>query len=333
MPMKVSVKQFGGPDSLQLESLDPTTAFRCLPNQVIVRVHAFGINPVETYIRSGLYEPLPSLPYTPGTDGAGVVTEIGCDVSREDLVVGTRVWLTGSVSGTYASYCVCYEEDVHVLPAEYTFEQGAAIGVPYRTAYRAITMLANCQRGESILVQGASGGVGLAALQLARLLGMYPIYATTSSEEREMKDLLTDNGAHYVVKHGECTELVDVVIEALANVNLSKDLKILKKYGRVVIVGCRGDATITPRDLMRCEGKILGMVGPGTPTEKAACDEAIQHALREKTISPVVGHIFDLNDVGMAHDEVMTHALGTKGKIVVRTVSSTETRTVYHIKA
>lgn len=318
MQKHVVVRQFGGPEVLQLEPLNTTTAFRCLPHQVIVKIHAFGINPVETYIRNGFYDPLPSLPYTPGTDAAGVVAELGSGVHNTQLRVGSRVWITGSVSGAYASSCICNEEDVHVLPDSYSFEAGACLGIPYRTAHRSLRV-ANAKHGESVLVHGATGGVGIATVQFARILGMHPIIASTSSSDPEVTQMLMKNGAHKVVKHGECDELVDVIIEALANANLAKDLKLMKKHGRVVIVGSRGDVTISPRDLMRSEGSILGIVGAGTLAEKLVSDTAIQNALDAGIIHPIVGHVYNLDGVSSAHEEVITHAGGTKGKIVVKT--------------
>ena len=316
--LRVAVKSFGAPDVLQIEEFDPETQLTPRPNQVVVKIEAFGINPVETYVRSGLYDPLPSLPYTPGNDAGGVVHALGEPSS--ELHLGQRVWLTGSVSGAYAQYCVCNREDVHPLPDSVTFEEAAALGIPYRTAYRALSLVAQAKRGESVLVHGATGGVGIAALQFAKILGLGPIMATTSSNDEAVVAMLKLNGADEVGRHGEFTQAfkVDVIIENLANVNLAKDLKALKKNGRVVLVGNRGEVTINPRDLMRCEGSIRGMVGPGSVEDRAVIDSAIQEGLEAGLLKPVVGHVFPLKEIAAAHDEVMSHSRGTRGKIVVR---------------
>ena len=224
------------------------------------------------------------------------------------------------MSGAYAQYCVCNREDVHPLPDSVTFEEAAALGIPYRTAYRALSLVAQAKRGESVLVHGATGGVGIAALQFAKILGLGPIMATTSSNDEAVVAMLKLNGADEVGRHGEFTQAfkVDVIIENLANVNLAKDLKALKKNGRVVLVGNRGEVTINPRDLMRCEGSIRGMVGPGSVEDRAVIDSAIQEGLEAGLLKPVVGHVFPLKEIAAAHDEVMSHSRGTRGKIVVR---------------
>ena len=300
MVHRVSVKSFGGPEVLQLEEFD-LAQLVAQPDKFLVHVHAFGINPVETYVRNGLYDPLPSLPYTPGTDGAG-------------MVGNERVWLSGSVSGTYAEYCLCNASDVHKLPDSLSFEQGAAIGIAYRTAFRALIQFGAAKRGEGLLIHGASGGVGIAAIQMAKLLGMHPIIASRSGKEDEW---LLAQGATMVVDHGACPVLVDVILENLANANLSIDLKLIKKRGRIVVVGNRGEVTINPRDLMRAEGTITGFVGAGSPADKTVADEFIQAGLESGALCPLVGPTFAFSETAKAHDEVMSHSRGTRGKVVV----------------
>ncbi len=128
----IRVHEFGGQEVLRLEEV-PTP--RPGPGQVLVRMHAIGVNPVETYIRAGTFGYRPALPYTPGNDGAGVVEEVGSDVN--ELKPGDRVYTARSVSGTYAEFALCTTEQVHPLPANVSFGQGAAMGTPYATAYRA----------------------------------------------------------------------------------------------------------------------------------------------------------------------------------------------------
>jgi NADPH:quinone reductase len=130
----IRVRGFGGPEVLEVSTVpDPTPG----PGQILVRLGAAGVNPVETYIRSGNYARLPELPYTPGNDGAGVVFRTAPGVGPE-FRAGQRVWVSGSVTGTYAEAAVCDAAHVHPLPGHISFEQGAALGVPYTTAYRAL---------------------------------------------------------------------------------------------------------------------------------------------------------------------------------------------------
>ena len=173
----IRVKQFGGPEVLQVEEV-PTP--QPGPGDVLVCIHAAGVNPVETYIRSGTYARLPKLPYTPGNDGAGVVEQVGADVSK--FKAGDRVYTAGSLSGTYAEFALCNEDQVHPLPNNISFAQGAAMGTPYATAYRGLLQRAAAKPGETVLVHGASGGVGTASVQLGYARGLR-VFGTAGSDE------------------------------------------------------------------------------------------------------------------------------------------------------
>src|SRR5215472_8600204 len=136
----IRVNEFGGPEVLRLEEV-PTP--QPGPREVLVRMHAAGVNPVETYIRAGTYARLPELPYTPGNDGAGVVERVGADVS--EFKAGDRVYTARSLSGTYAEFALCKKEQVHPLPGNVSFAQGAAMGTPYATAYRGLIQRAGAE--------------------------------------------------------------------------------------------------------------------------------------------------------------------------------------------
>ena len=318
----IYVRKFGGPEVLQLEEV-PTP--QPGPREVLLRMHAAGVNPVETYIRAGTYARLPQLPYTPGNDGAGVIEQIGADVS--EFKVGDRVYTAGSVSGTYAKFALCKKEQVHPLPANVSFSQGAAIGTPYATAYRGLLQRAGAEPGETVLVHGASGGVGTAAVQLARARGLR-VFGTAGSAKglklaREHAHEVFDHHApdHFeqIMKatggHG-----VDVIVELLANVNLGKDLTILAKGGRVAIIGSRGPVEINPRDTMQRDADVRGMILPNTPPEElASIHAALVAGLENGTLRPVIGKEFPLAEAAQAHRAVMEP--GAMGKIVLRTES------------
>src|SRR4029077_15192644 len=189
----IHVHEFGGPEVLRLNEV-PTP--HPGPSEVLVRMHAIGINPVETYIRAGTYARLPELPYTPGNDGAGVVEQVGADVSGFNS--GDRVYTGPSLSGTYAEFALCKQEQVHPLPANVSFAQGAAMGTPYATAYRGLFQRADARPGETVLVHGASGGVGTAAVQLARARGLR-VFGTAGSDQG--RKLAREQGAHEVFDH------------------------------------------------------------------------------------------------------------------------------------
>ncbi|KAM6457007.1 quinone oxidoreductase isoform 2-T5 [Liasis olivaceus] len=259
----IKVFEFGGPEvlKLQLDTLVPIPN----ENQVLIKVHACGINPVDTYIRSGTFSRKPSLPYTPGTDVAGVVQEVGEHVTA--FKKGDRVFTLGTVSGGYAEYAVASVDNIFPLSDKLDFKQGAAVGIPYFTAYRALFQKGSAKAGETVLVHGASGGVGTAACQIARAYGL-KVWGTAGTEKG--MNLVLKNGACKVFNHrktdylAEIKEIagaqgIDVIIEMLANVNLANDLQLLSNGGRVMIVGSRGPVEINPRDTMGKESSIRGI--------------------------------------------------------------------------
>ncbi|KAG9343296.1 hypothetical protein JZ751_014277 [Albula glossodonta] len=317
----IRVSEFGGPSVLKLHADIP------VPNpgqrQVLIRVHACGVNPVETYIRSGAYARKPSLPYTPGSDVSGVVEAVGDGVRF--FQAGDRVFTTATETGGYAEYTVASEDTVHRLPDSLDYRQGAAIGIPYFTAYRALFHKAHAKAGETVLVHGASGGVGVAACQMARAFGM-KVLGTASTAEGQA--LVMQNGAHQVFNHKEKDYIkqimestngqgVNVIIEMLSNVNLSNDLQMLAYGGRVTIVGSRGPIEINPRDTMAKESSIIGVaVFYATNEEKAECAAALFAGMDSGWLRPVIGPQYNLDKVSQAHEEII-NSTGAKGKMVL----------------
>lgn len=316
----IRVHQFGGPEVLKIEEVpDPQPG----PGQVVVDIRAVGVNPVETYIRTGTYASKPNLPYTPGNDAAGLVSVVGSSVKR--FSIGDRVYLTGSKTGVYAAKALCDESTVEPLPGNVSFEQGAAMGVPYGTAYRGLFLRGQVKPSETVLIHGASGGVGTAAVQLARAIGMFVI--GTAGSEEGMK-LVQQQGAHHVLNHSsdahydELMHLtdgqgVDVILEMLANKNLARDLTVLAKHGRVVVIGNRGTIEINPRDAMGRDADIRATTLMNTtPEEYRLTHAALGAGLENGTLKPVIGESFPLAEAARAHEAVMK-ASGAQGKIVL----------------
>lgn len=314
----IRVHQFGGPEVLTPETVsDPTPA----KGQVLVRLRAIGVNPVDTYVRSGIYGQM-QFPYTPGADGAGVVEAVGDGVT--EFKMGDRIYTTKAGTGTYAELAVCESTKIYPLPEKITFEQGAALGVPYATAYRALFHRARAVAGEFVLIHGASGGVGLAATQLARAAGL-KIIGTAGTEEG--RNLVQKEGAHHVLDHRTPDYLqqalaltggrgIDVILEMLANVNLGKDLPLLAKHGRVIVIGSRGKVEITPRDLMSRDADIRAMnLFNASPEELKSIHAALAVGLENGTLRPVIGKKFPLEQAAQAHIAVMEP--GAYGKILL----------------
>lgn len=316
----IVVHQFGAPEVMVLENVpDPTPG----PGQVVIQVHAVGVNPVDTYIRAGIYARKPELPYTPGTDVGGVVHAVGDGVTR--LREGDRVYAHGAIGGC-AELAVCGDWQAHPLPDRLSVEQGAALGVPYATAWRALLMRAGARPGDSVLVHGASGGVGIAALQIARAHGMRVIGTAGTAQGLA---LIRAQGAHEALNHHESDYLaeilplteergVDVVLEMLANVNLDRDLDLLAPGGRVVVIGSRGRVEIDPRKAMSRDATILGMtLFNATRDQLREIHAGLVAGLEQGTLNPVIGRQMPLAEAAAAHQVVMEP--GALGKIVLVT--------------
>ncbi len=315
----IRVSEYGGPSVLKLEEV-PTPPPGA--NQVLVRVHAAGINPVDTYLRSNTDNRGPKLPYTPGADAGGVVEAVGSGVAG--FKAGDRVYVGGTATGSYAELCLCELAQVHPLPESVSCAQGAAMNVPYATAYHALFNRGHGWAGETVLVHGASGGVGIAGVQLARAGGMTVIGTAGTDRGRR---LVAAQGAHHALDHtapGYLDELmtltsgrgVDVVLEMLANVNLQKDLGAIAMGGRIVVIGNRGSVEINPRAAMNKDAAILGMaLFHASPAQMAGIHAALVEGLRNGTLRPVVAQEFPLAQAARAHEAVME--TGHHGKIVL----------------
>jgi len=317
----IRVSKFGGPEVLEMvEAPDPVAA----PGQVVVRLHAAGVNPVEAYIRTGQYAHLPDLPYIPGSDGAGLVESLGEGV--EGIRAGDRVYVAAFLakSGTYAERVACDARFVHRLPDGVSFVQGAALGVPAATAYRALVLRAAVRAGDTLLVHGASGAVGVAAVQLARGMGVR-VLGTAGSAAGEAA--AREAGAHEVYDHtddGYAARItaatggagVDVILEMLANVNLDRDLGLLAPKGRVVVIGSRGRVEIDPRQTMGKETAVLGTtLGSSTPAEYTQIHAALVAALESGVLRPIVGRELPLAEAAQAHRAILADKAA--GKLVL----------------
>ena len=314
----IRVNEFGGPEVLRVEEVPEPKAGR---GQVVIAAHAVGVNPVETYIRTGKYGPM-QFPYTPGKDAAGVVESVGEGVS--EFKVGDRVYTDGSISGAYAEKTLAEVGTVHRLPERASVEQGAAVGVPAGVAHYALFYRGGGKAGETVLVHGGTGGVGSAAIQMARAAGFHVI--GTASDEKGRAFVL-EQGAHAAADH-KITERpeelnaltggrgVDIILEMLANVNLSSDLNVLNKRGRVMVIGSRGTVEIDPRETMKRDADIRGvMLGGALPEEHRGIYAAITAGLEQGTLRPVIGLRLKLEEAERAHREVMEGE--SFGKIVL----------------
>ncbi|MDP6346636.1 MAG: NADPH:quinone reductase [Alphaproteobacteria bacterium] len=315
--------EWGGPEVLTPEQVpDPEAG----PGEVLIRLQAVGINPAETYMRSGIYAYLPDLPCILGSDGAGVIEALGADVDQFEA--GQRVYVAGGINGRmtgcYAELVTRPADEVFPLPDGVSFAAGAAVGVPYATAYCALFQRGRAKPGESLFIHGASGAVGTAAIQLARASGLIIIGSAGSDRGR---DLVLEQGAHHAVDHGKdgyletVRELTggagpDLILEMLANVNLQSDLDLVARFGRIVVVGNRGTIEINPRAAMMKELDILGLaLWNYSADELRSVQRALIAGLENGSLRPVVGREMPLAEASRAHVAVLEP--GAYGKIVL----------------
>lgn len=317
---------FGGPEVLCLETVkDPEPG----PGEVVIEVEAAGVNPFDAYMRTGVYAVLPDLPYTPGGDAAGRVSAVGPDVTG--FAPGDRVFVCAALglnlTGCYAEKVVRPARDVIRLPDGVSTAAGAALGVPYVTAQYALFQRGRAKAGECVFVHGASGAVGLAAVQLARRAGLRVIGSAGSPGGAE---LVAAQGAELVVDHGQDGYLdtvasfaggaPDLVLEMLADVNLAADMERVGKFGRIVIIGSRGPIQIQPRAAMMKELDILGMAIWNASRQQV--EAALAHVLDAVAdgLRPVLERRLPLADAAQAHRAILDRKSG--GKIVLEMGSS-----------
>jgi len=314
----VVVSEFGAPSVMKVVEKD-VPAPRA--GEVLIEVKAIGVNPVETYIRAGTYPRLPELPYTPGGNVAGTILKCGPGVAS--VKEGERVYSAATVSGAYAQQAICSADEVFALPGNLSYAQGTALGVPAATAWRGLFLRGEGKSGERVLVHGASGSVGQAAVQLALGAAMDVVGTAGSQAGCQLVETLgatcVDHGAAgYEEELLEATsgKGFDLILEMLANVNLERDLDLLAPAGRVIIIGSRGRIEIDPRATMGKETDIRGLaLFSATREETAQTHAALAEAILKGVLSPAVSRELPLDEAPRAHDLVLQD--GNGGKIVL----------------
>ena len=319
----IQVRSFGGPEVLTMEEVeDPVPG----NDEVVFDVRAAGVIPADTYVRAGAYATLPTLPYIPGGDAAGIVSAVGPGV--EDFAVGDRVFtgtgLKFSMSGCYAEKVKRHVSRVRHLPAGVSFAAATAFGVSYPTAHYALFGRGAARAGETVFIHGASGSVGTSAIQLARRAGLKVIGSSSTAEGLE---LILREGADLAVNHGKPGYIEEVrrfaggdgpnlILEMLANVNLAADMDLAAKFGRIVVIGNRGEITINPRTAMTKELDIRGLLLANASDKlRGEIMDDVLAAVAEGLVRPVVGRKFPLAEARAAHMAIMEP--GAFGKIVL----------------
>jgi NADPH2:quinone reductase len=294
--------------------------------EVVVEVRAAGVNPADTYMRSGTYAIRPELPYTPGGDAGGLICAMDPDVTQHK--VGDRVFVGTALSldltGCYAGKVKRKASEVLPLAEGISFAQGATFGVSYPTAHLALFERGGAKAGETVFIHGASGSVGSSAIQLAKRAGLRVIGSAGTAKGLE---LVRAEGVDHAVNHTEAGYMNDVrhltggngpelILEMLANVNLAADMDLVAKYGRIIVIGNRGEITVNPRVAMMKELDIRGIaLWNATAAQMKPIMRDILAGAADGSLRPVVGREMRLSEAAAAHLAVLEHGIG--GKIVL----------------
>lgn len=321
----IMIRDFGNEDVLNVSTVPRKTN---TPEEILIRVEAAGINPVDTYLREGFFAQLPPLPLILGKEVAGTVAAIGSNVTHNpyNLKVGDRVYCMLPNNGGYAQYVASIPENVIPLPDKLTYSQGACLYVTYYTAYRALILRAKMKRNETVLIHGASGGVGTAAIQLAKHYGAF-VAATAGSDAGI--ELCKSLGADYTINHRRDDHLqvakrelgdrgFDIIFENVAHVFLGEDGHVLAPEGRIAIVGCKGSIEIAPRTLMVSEGAMIGVsLFLMTPENMDECTRVILQGIEDGWIKPVIEKEYTFHEARQAHHDMQKKS-GKLGKLVFK---------------
>ena len=318
----VQVHKFGGPEVLEYSTNVPHP--KPGPDDVLVRIKAAGVNPVDEFIATGTFVP-PPLPYIPGMEFSGIIEEIGSNVTT--LKVGQRVY-GGDLQkmGSYAQYVAIRQNCVHPLHDQLTFSQGASIFVPYFTAYRALCHLGQAKPGETVLVHGASGGVGIAAVQIASGLGLTVIGTASTPEGQE---LVKKAGAHFVFNHYEEGYLekikeaadergIDLILENSGDKNLRKDIGLVRDQGRIILIGSRApDAAVNVIDTLLHEILVKGLsLFKITDNQLFETREALSAGAKVGWLNPYIWKEFPLEKIADAL-ALLKSGSGARGKVIL----------------
>lgn len=311
------LKSFGGPDSFELSDVPKPVP---QAGQVLVRVHATSINPLDYQVRRGDYPDLVPLPAITGHDVSGVVEAIGPGVSA--FAPGDEVWYTPQIfdgQGSYAEYHVAAESIIARKPAALSHLEAASLSLVGGTVWEALTVRAVLRVGESILIHGGAGGVGHVAIQVAKAMG-----ARVFTTVREANaDFVRSLGADVVIDYTQEDYVeaimretaghgVDVVFDTIGGDTLSRSADALAQLGRVVSIV----DIAQPQNLVQAWGKNANYHFVFTRQNRGKLDE-LSALVERGQLRPHVGAVYSLADIPLAHARLESANNGLLGKIAI----------------
>lgn len=320
----IQLKEYGGPEVLQVVELEHPVP---KGHQVLIEIHAIGVNYADTARREGQYVVPTKLPFVPGAEVAGVVVETGESVTN--VQAGDRV-VTLIESGGYAEFALADSRGLIPLQDMMEFEQAVALPLQGLSAYHILKTMGRLEAGETVLVHAAAGGVGTLAVQLAKLSGASKIIATASTEDKLA--LAADMGADVLINYTEqgweekvleATEGkgVDVALEMAGGEIFNKTLKCLATFGRLVIYGVASgeQSRFYPSSLMARNQSVIGFFLPQIMRKPALIQSSMAEMLgylSKGQLKLTIGGVFSLEEAAEVHRLLQSRQ--TKGKLILK---------------
>jgi NADPH2:quinone reductase len=314
------LKSFGGPEVFELRDVPKPVPGA---GQVLVRVHATSINPLDYQVRRGDYSDLVPLPAITGHDVSGVIEEVGPGVTA--FVPGDEVWYTPQIfegPGSYAEYHVAAQGIVGKKPASLSHLEAASLSLVGGTAWEALTVRAALKVGESILIHGGAGGVGHVAIQLAKAIGARVFTTVREANVGFARSMGADVIIDYekqdyvdVINRETDGRGVDVVFDTIGGNTLSRSPDALAQLGRVVSIV----DIAQPQNLIQAWGKNASYHFVFTRQNRGKLDE-LSTLVERGQLRPQVGAVYSLADLALAHARLESPNNGIQGKVAIRVV-------------
>ncbi|MGG3470949.1 NADPH:quinone oxidoreductase family protein [Neobacillus pocheonensis] len=319
----VQLTEFGGPEVLKVIDLEKPVP---TGHEVLIEIKAIGVNYADTARREGQYVIPTPLPFIPGAEIAGVVVEVGEKVTK--VTPGTRVVTLIEAKG-YAEFAIADERSLIPLPEQLDFRHAAALPLQGLSAYHILKTMGRLEKGESVLVHAAAGGVGTIAVQLAKLFGAGKVIATASSSEK--LELAREMGADVLINYTESDweeqvleatngKGVNVALEMAGGEVFHKTLKCLATFGRLVIFGvASGDQPkFYPSSLIARNQSVIGFFLPQIMRKpellQPSLVELLTH-LGQGKLRLTIGGVFPLEDAAKVH--TLLQSRKTLGKLIL----------------
>jgi NADPH:quinone reductase-like Zn-dependent oxidoreductase len=304
----VVVHEYGGPEVLKYEDVPRPEP---KDDQILVRVIAAGVNPVDGSIRSGRYARFfnTKLPLIPGYDISGTVEKVGAKMTKFKVGDPVYAYIGLKEGGGYAEYAVAMEKEASLMPNSLNYIEAAAVPLAAETAWQALVDTAKLSAGQTVLIHGGSGGVGSFAIQIAKARGAKVIATASTPNQELLKQLGADMVVDYTkTKFEDVAKDVDVVVDSVGKDTLARSYGVVKKGGFIVSLVAQPDPTQLEKHGIR-----------GAPLSVEPNDDElaeISKLIDQKKIKVIISQVLPLKEAAKAQAQSDTHH--TRGKIVLK---------------